>query len=84
MPEALTYLRIAAESPTTTDRYIYVYAIALNSVGKPKQALNILEQGHKKFPANTDMLYALVSINKEAGNQERAQYFESRLQKLVP
>jgi tetratricopeptide (TPR) repeat protein len=83
LPEAIEYLRLAAESSTPTDRYVYVYAIALNSSGKSKQALNILELAQHQYPGNTDIIYALLSINKDLGNQKKAQHYENILRKPV-
>lgn len=81
--QAIDFLRLAAESPTTTDRYVYVYAIALNSSGKARQSLKILEQAQQQFPGNTDILYALLSINKDLGDQKKAQYYEMTLRTLI-
>lgn len=83
LPKALKHLRLAAESPTTTDHYIYVYAIALNSSGNASQALKVLEQAQTRYPTNTDILYGLLSINKELGKQEQAQYYEHQLRALT-
>ena len=83
LPEAIKYLSLAAESPTATDRYVYVYAIALHSSGKARQALKVLEQAQQQYPRNTDIIYALISINKDLGKQERAQYYENKLRALT-
>jgi len=69
LTEAIKYLKYAAESVTTTDRYVYVYAIALNSTGKVNQALNVLEKAQQQYPANRDIRNALISINEEKGKQ---------------
>lgn len=82
MPEATHYLRLAAESPSTTDHYVYVYAIALNSVGETKMALNVLEQAQLNYPNNIDILYALVSINRKLGKLEQAQFYENKIREL--
>ena len=79
LSEALGYLRLAAESSSTIDHYVYVYAVALNSSGKTEQALSVLEQAQARYPNNTDILYALFSINHEQGNQQQAQYYENIL-----
>jgi tetratricopeptide (TPR) repeat protein len=81
LAEAIDDLRLAAESPTATERYVYVYAIALHSSGKAQQALQILKQAQQNYPASTDILYALISINNELGNQKQAQYYEGLLRK---
>ncbi|MFW2373827.1 MAG: tetratricopeptide repeat protein [Gammaproteobacteria bacterium] len=76
---AIGHLRKAAESPTTTDRYVYTYAIALHSSGNAKQALQVLDKAQQQYPTNADIIYALISINKELGNQEKVKFYESKL-----
>jgi len=77
--EGIEHLRLAAESPMATERFIYVYAIALNSVGKADQAVKILEQAQRDYPANSDILYALISIYRDQGNQSKASHYEAIL-----
>lgn len=81
MPEAVDFLRLAAESASATARYIYVYAIALNTSGKSKQAIRILERAQQKYPVNQEILYALVSINRESGKLKKAQFYENIIRK---
>jgi len=82
-PEAgIDYLRLAAQSPTATVRYKYVYAIALNSSGKEEEAVKILEKAQHDDPANTDILMALVSIYREQGNFKMASHYEAMLRKM--
>lgn len=79
MPEALEHLRLAAESPTANEHYLYVYGVALNSSGKREEALHVLESANTRFPGNPDILYALVSIHRAAGNVQQAQTYENSL-----
>jgi len=65
--EAMPFLKESAESSDTHSRYIYVYGIALNSAGQSEQALKVLKNGLDLFPGNTEIIRALVSINKEIG-----------------
>ncbi|MDW3095034.1 MAG: multiheme c-type cytochrome [Gammaproteobacteria bacterium] len=83
MDAAVEYLHLAADSTETTDRYIYVYAIALNSIGKAQQALKVLEKAQHQYPTNTDILSALVSINKEQGDIKKSQNYEKILRNLI-
>jgi predicted Zn-dependent protease len=53
-------------------RYAYVYAIALNSTGAPGQAIQLLERAHRLFPADKDVLVALVSIARATGDRGTA------------
>jgi len=42
--EALVELRLAAELVPEVARFVYVYAVALNSLGDPEEALRVLEK----------------------------------------
>jgi len=81
--EAIDFLRLAAESPTATDRYVYVYAIALNSTGKARQALKVLQKAQHQYPTNIEILNALISINREQGKHEASQAYEKQLRNLM-
>ena len=65
-------------------RYIYVYAVALNSTGKPNEALLVLQGAHNRFPTNTDLLSALVAFNRDQGKAEAANRYAKKLQALLP
>lgn len=79
---AIAMLKKAVELDADNVRYIYVYAIALNSAGKVKQALNLLHKVHLRYPNNTDILTALVTFNRDAGNDFAAQRYMKKLEKL--
>ena len=65
-------------------RFIYVYAVALNSTGEPDKALLVLQGAHTRFPDNTDILGALVAFNRDQGNTEAASRYAKKLQALSP
>jgi len=77
--EALDYLRQAAASLAAPARYVYVYGVALNSTGKPQQAVAALEQGLKRFPGDPEILQALASVNRDQGNTDKAQEYLRQL-----
>ena len=66
--DALAELRQASELAPDNARYAYVYAIALNTVGSHPQAMNLLEDTHRRHPADRDVLLALVSIARDSGD----------------
>ena len=66
--EALASLRRAHELAPDNARYAYVYAVALNSTGAPAEAMALLEQARRQHPADRDLLMALVSIARDAGD----------------
>ncbi|MCQ3830911.1 tetratricopeptide repeat protein [Microbulbifer elongatus] len=80
LQSAMPYLRDAADSDTAPARYSYVYGIALNSTGENEEAIAYLEQALKRYPGDREILSALVSLHREAGNAEIAQQYQSMLQ----
>lgn len=79
MDKALEHLALAAQSEGSPARYIYVYGVALDSVGQGEQAVSVLEQGLKSYPGNVEILSALVSINTKLGNTEKARRYQQQL-----
>src|SRR5271166_2362445 len=82
--EAVPLLRRAAELAPDNIRYGYVYAIALNSTGAPDQARGLLERIHQQHPADPDVLVALVSIARSAGDFSTALMHARELAQLYP
>jgi len=81
---ALAYLADAARSAPDVPRFSYVYAIALNSNSKPDQALQELASAHERHPADIDILFALVTINRDVGNLATARKYALELKALMP
>ena len=82
--EAIEALEQAARYSPDNARYVYVYAVALNSAGETARALLVLQGAHNRFPNNTDILSALVAFNRDSGNPEAARRYAERLQSLSP
>jgi len=82
--DAIPELRQASELAPENSRYAYVYAIALNSIGASAQALQLLEDTHKRHPADRDTLLALVSIARENGDFATALLHARELVTLYP
>jgi Tfp pilus assembly protein PilF len=82
--EALPLLRRAAELAPDNARYGYVYAIGLNSTGSPQQARALLEQLHLQHPGDTDVLVALVTTARSAGDLPAALLHARELGRLFP
>jgi Flp pilus assembly protein TadD len=64
--------------------YSYVYAVALNSTGKPEDAIRVLEEAHARQPNDREILYALVTFNRDRGNLDLARRYAQQLLTLVP
>jgi len=56
LSDALPFLRKATELASDNSRFVYVYAVALHSVGKNKDALNFVVRGLKTAPFDADLL----------------------------
>ena len=80
----LAELQQAAALNPESARFIYVYAVALNSTGKPDEALLVLQGAHNRFQYDTDILGALIAFNRDQGNTVAASHYTSKLQALLP
>ena len=72
-------LKIAAERTINNPRFFYVYAVALNSKGKTADAIRTLTDAHDVFSNNRDILRALISFNREVGNEQLARTYTRKL-----
>jgi predicted CXXCH cytochrome family protein len=81
---ALTELAAAVKLAPESGRYAYVYAIGLNSAGKRDAALAVLSAADVRQPYDLDILGALVSINRDAGNARAALPYARKLAEALP
>jgi predicted CXXCH cytochrome family protein len=81
---ALAEFRQASELEPERARYLYVYAVALNSGGQGAQAMTVLKAGLARHPADRDILMALVTYSRAAGDAGAALDYAERLTRLVP
>jgi predicted CXXCH cytochrome family protein len=82
--EAMSELRRAAELEPDRARYAYVYAVALNSAGRRDDAIATLKAAVAKHPGNRDLLLALVTFNRDAGDIAAAVAYGEELTRLAP
>jgi tetratricopeptide (TPR) repeat protein len=82
--DALPEIARAAESDPGNARYAYVYAVALNSAGRTDDGIKTLEASHARHPADRDTLFALVTINRNAGRNAAALSWADRLATIDP
>jgi Tfp pilus assembly protein PilF len=82
--DALHSLRQAAQLEPAAPRYTLTYAIALNSTGKPEQALAELEDYDNRNPSNREVLLTLATMNRDAGNIDTALGYAQTLLELSP
>lgn len=69
---ALVHIRTAAELDPSNVRYVYIYGIAANSLGRTDEAMEILGEAWGRFPDDFDIGYALATILRDNGELERA------------
>ena len=60
--DALRELKIAAELQPDNSRFIYVYAVALNSLGQADTAIQVLRDAQQRFPSDPDINGLLQSL----------------------
>ncbi|MBK8210181.1 MAG: hypothetical protein IPK78_09545 [Rhodospirillales bacterium] len=82
--DALPELSRAATLDPANARWAYVQAIALNSAGRTDDALATLQANHARHPADRDTLFALVTINRDAGHREAALAWAQKLVAIDP
>ena len=82
--DALAEFQSASELEPGEPRYQYVYAVALHSSGRPDEAIALLKQAVQSHPANPDILTALISFNRLAGDAPAALGYAEQLAAITP
>jgi len=82
--EALDELRQAAELGLEQARNAYVYAVALHSAGRAGDAMTVLKAALARHPDDPDILQALVTFNRDAGDVGAALEYAEQLTRIVP
>jgi tetratricopeptide (TPR) repeat protein len=81
---ALEHLGTAAKLAADEPRYTYVYAVALHSYGDSRRGIDMLEQAHRNFPGEREILQALAGMLADGGEVERARRYAALLVELTP
>jgi predicted CXXCH cytochrome family protein len=81
---ALQELVEAARLAPDNARYAYVQAIALHANGRPAEALAVLRGANRRHPEDLDILGALISISREAGDRPAALRYAKQAAALLP
>jgi tetratricopeptide (TPR) repeat protein len=82
--EALAAFKSAVGKDREQVTYAYGYALALNSTGQPGPAVQVLEESLHRHPDHRDILFALVTINRDRGAIGKAREYAKRLVDLAP
>ena len=70
-------------APAAT-RFAYVYAVALHDAGDRTRATAVLEEAHRRRPANREVLVARVTYLREKGSVPAALRYATALADLAP
>ena len=81
---AVDALGKAATLAPDNERFAYVYGVALNSAGRSKDAIAVLEAAGKRHPVSVDILVALATIARDMGDRAAAISYAERLMKVAP
>jgi Flp pilus assembly protein TadD len=82
--EAVQELAEAARLAPEEPRYAYVYAVALNSTGQLRAALDVLAQALTRHPNDRQMLLAAATYCRDFGDHDAALHYAERLRALSP
>jgi tetratricopeptide (TPR) repeat protein len=82
--EALVELRRAAELNSRNARYAYIYGVALHSAGRRQDAINYMKDSLTRHPDNLDIIIAIVSFSREAGDAATALQYAEQAIKVTP
>ncbi len=81
---ALASLAQAARLAPDRARYAYVWAVALHSAGRRQEAIAALRDADRRHPYDLDLLGALVSFEREAGDTRAALGHARKLAEALP
>ena len=81
---ALAEFRRTAELEPAQARYQYVLAVALHSSGQRNEAMTVLKNALRSHPGNRDILAALISFSRLAGDLTAALGYAERLAIVRP
>ncbi len=81
---ALTALREAYEIQPDSPRFVYVYGVALNSLGRSDEAIAMLTTAFVDHDGNRDIGLALATMLRDAGRTVEAKAVTRALMKKYP
>jgi predicted CXXCH cytochrome family protein len=84
LDEALIELRRAAELDSHNARYAYIYGVALHSAGQRQEAIIYLKDSLAGHPDNREIMLAIVSFSREAGDSVTALQYAEQAIKISP
>ena len=82
--QALDYLGSAAAVETQGIRHRFVFAIALHDMGKPREAIKVLQDLLRDAPRDDQVLLALANYHRELGERSAARDYARQLVEANP
>lgn len=82
--EALAALALATKLAPEDPRFAYVYAVALHDTGQRAEAIRTLRAALGRHPYNRDILFALATYERAAGDVATARSRARLLRELEP
>jgi Flp pilus assembly protein TadD len=82
--DALVEFGSAAELDHHTARYAYVYGVALHSAGRQQEAIAQLKKSLAEHPENREIVMAIVSFSREAGDAATALQYAEQAARMAP
>jgi len=82
--EAVAELRRATDLEPDRARYLYVYAVALHSAGRRDEAIAALKEYSNKQAEDRDILLAVITFSRDAGDPTTALEYAERLARIAP
>jgi len=81
---ALEELETAARLQPDVSRFVYVYAVALNSLERSDDAIATLRDATGRFPADFDIHWALATMLRDQGRTDEARVVATTMLELFP
>ncbi|OSI60262.1 hypothetical protein BSZ21_38440 [Bradyrhizobium canariense] len=81
--DALDEFRTATELEPDRSQYAYVYAVALHSSGRVHESIEVLKKNLARHPDDRDILLALATFSRDAGNVAEALDYAERLSRIT-
>jgi tetratricopeptide (TPR) repeat protein len=84
LDDALVELGRAAELSRDSARYAYIYGVALHSAGRQQEAIAQLKKSLAEHPENREIIMAIVSFSRDAGDAATALQYAEQAARIAP
>jgi predicted CXXCH cytochrome family protein len=84
LDDALIELGRAVELDRSSARYAYIYGVALHSAGRRQEAIAQLKKSLAEHPENREIIMAIVSFSREAGDAATALQYAEQAARITP